>query len=274
MATIDHWEEWKKQCAIALCSNDARRDLESFAFHRWTRFLQTIFGYDSPELTELKIGDIWHRFETWCCVSSTSSGKAYKDWMFGRLETHVGTPLDIIQSGATLLLRDVVRDFVRHEGRMRLPGRRAPEISLNEPIAGIEGDLTYADLLPAELDADSQLIVREYQRLAEQEASELLPRLVSRERLVLAASALGIPMSNPRLARIAGKKKSVLSSTLQRVEDRIKQHIDKKYTGEQEGDRRVLCIATLRQLRNVVCDPKNSPETWRAELFNMVYLDD
>lgn len=274
MATVDHWSEWKKQCAIALCGDEARHNLELFAWQRWTRFLEITLGYDAPELRELRRSDVWHQFETWCCVGPTAAEKSHKDWIFKRLETHSGSGLDIIQSGATLVLRDAVRDFIRHEGRTRLPGTRSPEKSLDEPVAGSEegGNLTYGDLLPGELDTASMVSIREYQRLGEEEALKLSADLRERERLVLAASALGIPMSHPRLEQITRKKKSVLSAALQSVEARVTRHIDKKYGDEKEGSRRILSAATLQRLRNLSCDPKNSPETWRDELFKLLSM--
>lgn len=264
------------RCAIALCGAETRTSLETFAWSRWTHFIVKILGEDAPELGELRRGEAWHRFETWCCTGSTAADKSYKDWIFKRLETHSGSSLDIIQSGATVLLRDAVREFIRHEGRLRLPGTRRPEKSLNEAVAGFDeddSDLTYGDLLPGELDTMSQVSIREYQRLAEAEALELVVDLCKRERLVLVASALGIPVSHPSVETISGKKKSVLSASLQSVEARIKRHIDKKYGDDREDSRRVLTLATLRQLRNLSCDPKNSPETWRDELFKLASVE-
>jgi hypothetical protein len=273
MAELDHWVEWKERCAIDLCGDETRASLQAFASQRWARFLDMILDYFSPELGELNPSEVWHRFETWCWTTSTVAGKSYKDWIFRRLETHTGTPLDIIQSGATLVLRGAVRDFIRHEGRTRFPGARKPEVSLEDPVPGSEGKLTYGDLLPGELDAASEAGIREYQRLANEEAIELVPTLKQRERLVLAASRFGLAMSDPRLQRIAGKKKSVLSAALKGVAEKIERHIGRKYADDQEGDRRVLAIAVLSELRRLSCDPKISSETWLDDLFKLGSLE-
>ena len=87
---------------MAECGAEARAAMPAFARHRWVKYLRFYGGENSPEQCELSGHDIWHRFESWCWSARMTSGKAYKDWLFQRLETLNGSPLEIVESGGRL----------------------------------------------------------------------------------------------------------------------------------------------------------------------------
>lgn len=274
MTTFDHWCEWKKRCALTDCGPEAQSALMAFGRERWAKYLSSEGGYGSPEQGELSTKDIWHRFEAWCWTEHIVNGKAYKDWLFKRLATHHGTPLQIVQSGATLLMRDVVREYLRHEGRSRRPGQRKPEPSLDESVPGTDGAVTYGDLLPGELETESLAVLGDYQRLGREGAQAAFGDLSELQRIVLAARGLGLPLSNPEVERIAGRKKSVLSDTVAKLEATIISQVDAKYRTDDEAGRRLLAAITLKELMVLCQEPKNSSETWLTELFRLTEARD
>jgi len=267
MTTFEHWREWKQLCAIDHCAAETRSALTVFAYQRWTGYLKALGG--EAEHRELSARDIWHRLETWCVTVSTKNGNAYKDWLFARLDTHMGPPLEIVESGAALLTRDAVRDYLRHEGRGRRPGSRTPEPSLDATVPGTDPKLTYGDMLPGEFDLETQVALREYQRLGGPEAEALYVELSDSERIVLAARSLDLPLSNPTVERLAGRKKSVLCSLYGDIEKKILRRVDARYPNEDENGRRVLAAVALMRLMALSQESKNSSETWRAELFEL-----
>lgn len=269
VTTVEHWREWQWAASLAQCSAETRTALQAFVWQRWQKYLRACGGEANPERGELTREEVWHRFEADCFSHAPAGHASYKDWLFDRLLTHTGPPKDVIESGVSLRVRDVVRDYLSKEGRTRLPGEKDPAPSMEGPVPGTDGALTLDDLIGVDFDVRNQVALREYLRLGQEEAAALFGLFDERERLVLAADGLGMPLSHPEIEELAGRKRTVLYRTLKSVAYDVRRHIDRKYVVEGETERRVLVLATMRALADLSGEPK-PPETWQEALFALV----
>ncbi len=266
------WEEWKRLCDSAKCSEETRSALEQFARASWNSLLHRLRGgSDIPEDGEVAGKFPWHRFESHCAIKQTPEGKSYKDWLFKREHLPYGTPADKIRSGAYFLIRWALEEYIRKEGRFRLPGWGRPQPSFDDELpSGGEGKtLTLHDLLPDNLDPSKEAEFRELGQLAVAEAEGIMAGLGVRQRLVLTAFALGIALSNPEVEEIARCKKSVLSDALKKTLRDIEDKIHEDYAGEDARGRALL----LTGVKSAVCEmclaPNNQPEMWQSRLFSL-----
>lgn len=284
MAEFAHWQEWGERCAADLCSDAAKKALHDFAQTRWRSYMTKKFGPSSPELDEMSARDCCHKFEMQCLVGSGDTAKRYKSSLFKRLALkNQADPADAIERGAYAIIRSAVKHFIRHEGRMRLPlekkhrkkgkseKRKIPEIerSLQDEAPGSDG-LTYGDLLPDSVSLGSELEEREFRRLAHEEATVLLSKLTRRQRIVLAARALGIAISNPLVEELAGSKKSVLSDELKKIEITLVNQIYAKFHDEDAVSRECLSRQALQELASLAVQMDNSSEIWLPRLFETI----
>ena len=152
---------------------------------------------------------------------------------------------------------------------MRLPSNKQLQDSLNDQVKESD-NLTSGDLLAGTMNTTEDVGYREYIRLADEEANEIYRQLSERERIVLAATGLELPLSNPKIEEIAGRKKSVLSATREKIDLMVTSHIDSKYEGEDLLGKGILQKATIQCLQTLCGESKNSSETWQAELFKLV----
>lgn len=191
---VEQWQEWAARCAVNRCGAETAAALRRFGAHRFRRYLALSLG---PHFSEGAVPDdraCFHLFETHCCVNTVRSGKRYKAWIAGRGS---GAPdAALFESGASLLLRDVVRAFVRREG----PAPK--QVSLDAVIEGTDG-LTLADLLP-----DERACERADPDIAEAVARACLSRLRENHCVVVLARRLGVPLNHPAVLLLTGARKS------------------------------------------------------------------
>ena len=164
------WCQWKARCALGLCDRPTQGRLATFAMQRLRRYARRASG-----LTNLIDGadrrlphdaaQAWHLFETHALAVLTREGKAYKEWLFARTQNTGDAPCDVVEAGASLMLRDVARRFLMNE--CLRPGTR----SLDAPVTGsVDETLTYRDLLPDAMTPADTLAARELDMMAAQEA--------------------------------------------------------------------------------------------------------
>ena len=206
MANVNHWMEWKKTCALGLCEPDAQADLQAFVLARFRRYTSE---YEPSSMTggEYEPRDAWHLFETYFQLSRGREGKCYKAWLFVRGSASSSGPaaLQAIESGASLLLRDVVRERLRRE-------RPHPQTQpLDEPYSSKSGMLTVEDLLPCSVDTAGEVEKRDLEALANQLADGMLNDLTDRERMAMLAREQGISCAHPDMLKAAGCGKSALA---------------------------------------------------------------
>lgn len=202
------WAEWHAQCAIARCHDRARAHLHRFAASRAASCLGRA-GLDLSALGWPTAADLWHRLETHLVTDRTHARPPYKAWLFARAESLSGTAwLDAIQGGAALILRDVLRDWVRREG----PAPSA--VSLDDPVPGHE-DLHYRDLIPSH-DLREQLADRDEDEAARRLAMEAFEAAPRHTRVALCLRALGRPLFGPFAERLAGCGHTKLAGSVRR----------------------------------------------------------
>ena len=265
------WEEWGRLCDSAKCSESTRAALHKFARNNWhVHLADESGGGEPPEAGEVTGTEPWQRFESHCAVKQTAGGKSYKSWLFERvILLPKGTPADKVRSGAYGIIRSVVRDFLRREGRFRLPRFPRPQPSLSDTPPDSTEDLTYEDLLPDGIRPGQDVEIREFNRIAVEDARKIMAELNDRQHLEITAWALGIALSHPEVEALAGCKKSVLSEELAKTFRDIQRKIHSDYAGEDVRGRRLLLGHVMLAVRELASTPENQPETWKARLFSL-----
>jgi hypothetical protein len=238
---IEHWDEWRKRCAILRCGPAAQAALRGFAWARFVHYAGHLLDEDAVRARVPSAVDCWHLFESYLAVASPRSGRRYKEWLFARLERSKDPPLDVIQGGASLLVRTVVRAWLLNEGPQR---RMCP---LSAPVAeGEAGVLELEDLLPAPPEDSLE------QAEIEQAAARLLPgclaELTRAERLVLLAKQLGLPLYDPAVLRLAGVGRSRASILWRGVFQRVAALTRQRHPQEPRDWQLQLALLVSRKL--------------------------
>ena len=201
MAERVHWEQWRARCALGLCTEETARDLQGFAYNRFCRFLRQY----APQIDGVpSASEAWHGFESYLALGQRRSTKAGKEWLFAR-----GTDtLDAVQGGATLIIRDVVRDHLRHE--------HAPAWmhALDASETCEPDSVSLHELLPDGTDPRAPLDQQEHARLAASIAPTAFDVLTARERIALIASHAGVSLAHPTVVAAAQCSKSSLFNSL------------------------------------------------------------
>jgi hypothetical protein len=244
---LEHWKEWKRLCALERCSDAARATLHQFAMTRFSKYAGRYGSFDSQAQARHVMQDgrhAWHLFETYLTVRKNRQGKAYKDWLFARQGTSDDAPLDIIQGGATLLMRDVVRDWLRQETTPRF------FVSMHRPVGNREaGTITIEELLPVYDDPADQAVMHEYQQLARKHAVDFFAQMRPRVRVAVLARARGIPLSHPATVQAAGCSKSGLHQSLMNWLRNIKTKIHELYPDEGLREKSLLTALIMEALQ-------------------------
>jgi len=240
--SLSEWKEWKELCALGLCTTTTQKALKTFTEHHGRRF---IFRYAhrvglSNTHAMPSTDNMWHLFESHLTVKDNRDGKRYKTWLFDRA-TGPGTA-DTVNGGAVLLLRDVVREYLRRE---YMPARVVSMHSVvNEGLSG----LTIEDLLPGTLDTANEVAMRELEKFAESHARSLLAEMSLREKVALLARHIGVPSTEPEVVKLAGCQKSVLSKACQGFVAGACERLKAQYPDDDEEGVRMLIVMTLEAL--------------------------
>lgn len=206
MAKLENWEMWYRRCAAARCTRVAQHDLFGFAYNRFRRYLQKF----RPLLISPEATAAWHAFESYLTLGRTRSAKAWKSWLFSR--GGASPTLSCIQGGATLIMRDVVRDYLRRE--------HAPAwmCSLDAPLDNGTGSdtsaVSLADLLPDPADPIAVLEARDLQALVDPILASAKACLSARERIALTVHHAGKALSHRVVTQAVACSKSALYNSL------------------------------------------------------------
>lgn len=259
-ATLSDWSEWRERCAIVLCSDEVAERLRAFAFPRFRRYLQFTVGEASARNEMPDRETCWALFEQDLAVARPRSGRRYKEWLFARLDTSRDKPIDVIQGGATLLLRSVVRAWARN-----LPSY-GKLLSLNREIPGTEG-LTYLDLLPDEKTASDP---DEGQQLADaaQIAGLIFKGLCRAERLILLAGSAGVPLYHPHILTVIGYGKTKTAAMRKDVLLKIAEEIQRKWPDESTDWKTAVALKASAALNKLVegTDANGAQRDWLSHL--------
>ena len=249
-STIDDWIEWKQMCDSARCSEDVRHRLWEWAGIQLNAHLRkwgagqklTEFGEwnEDPERA-------WHLFESHMVLKQVIGAKKPKDWLFDRLESGSGSPLDIIQGGGSLILRDVAKDLIR---KNYSPPNWA---SLDAPVTpAAESSLTLGDLLPDAVNPADEAAFNELTELAEAHAQELFSSMSRRQRVALMAKGLGISLAETTLLETVDCSKSTLYDALAAVKKELVDRIEHE-SGESDSESLQILAALTLQALEILC---------------------
>jgi hypothetical protein len=245
--TTEAWHHWKKACAADLCDAETAAMLRRFGAAKFSAYVKRYasrVGHYGQTMRVAESRDAWHLLETFARVGQTRSGKRYKDWLFQRAEHCGDNWLGAIEGGATLLMRNVVREYLRRE--------HAPAFmtSLNKSLAGESGStLTLEALLPDTLDFHDELAEREWLTLAKDRAAAIYPSLDSRERIFLWARAQGYPLNDERIVKWTRSGASVNYEVYRKAVERLGLMMKKFLPGESPA---VLTHVTCMALAELV----------------------
>jgi hypothetical protein len=239
----EQWDEWKQRCALTRCGQETGRHLRRFAARRFRGFVERYLTRTNlrhaSDLT-LSDSDAWHLFESHSAAASTRGGKRYKHWLLARCKGSDESRRATAESGATLLIRTVVREFLHGEVSPRMTQ------SIDAPLPGFEdGPLTVAELLPAGDDPAEETHLRECARLAARHADTLFRAMTDQTRVALVSKALGISMAHRRVVKAARCRKTALYEAYQRFEHALAEDMGTAY-GTQREDLRTIALMTLR----------------------------
>jgi hypothetical protein len=262
------WQLWRARCALALCPPAEQRALRAFAHTRFRRYAAVYArstNAGAAAVLNPAPGDAWHWFETYLQAHPDRSGKAFKEWLFARAGQQGDPTLDCIQGGATLLLREVVREQLRREYSA------CWMVALEAPVgADRQGaPFTLSDLLPGEIDPVQTVANREFNELARNETEAVFAALERRERVALLARELGLSLAQPEVTRAAGCGKSVLHTAYHAALQTIAAHVRTRYPHEDRASQAALTVAVFENVRQRIVMWGKS-EKGCAQLFLLV----
>ena len=240
------WTEWKERCAARLCSPASRAALQSFGGQRFRtlaqRCMHTI-NISDVSLVTLSDPDAWHLLEVHMTLPDAIHGKAYKEWLFARTAGSHDAPFDVVQGGATLLMRSAVREHLRRE---HLP---ATHVSANQPPPTQATTAPCCEeWLPGPLDTRDTVEYRELQSLATQHADRLFAALPRRLKMTLAARACQLPLSTPALLELAGCQHSALHTAYREFAERLFDELRDCYRGDDRDTVSDLAVEVFNAL--------------------------
>ncbi|MBN1268005.1 MAG: hypothetical protein JXB04_00315 [Kiritimatiellae bacterium] len=235
------WHEWRERCALGLCCAETQQVLRAFAAEHFARIARRhahLVGARGLD-PRLPADDAWHLLETHMTIRENRAGKRYKEWLFARAAPEEEA-VAAIEGGAVVMLRDVVREYLRRE--LSPSGT----VSMQTPVAGTENDvLMLEDLLPGEIDPANEVARAEMERLAAEHAREFLGGLDERSRLVMTARANGVPLSGAAMESATGCRKSMLHGLLRDACERLVLSLRSRYKKEDPAAVRTLVVMTL-----------------------------
>ena len=245
MPELSQWREWAMQCALGLCEASTRLELRAFVSSRF-RYYARKCGFlthaDDPAQLFVSPDDAWHLFESRLRLRQTRAGKVYKQWLLARAGEWTDCPL--VESGVTLLVRDVVREHLRYEHMPQAFG------SLEQPLPGMTGEpVSLRELLPG--DADTALTVeqREIETLGASCSRDVYDRLSHRERVALLAREAGRSITDPVVLRTADCGKSELSRAYHKALDVVASTVRRRFAQDDREVCAAIACATLESVK-------------------------
>ncbi len=236
-------------CALDLCSKDSISALHTFVKLRFGKLLNRGLG-ESAQTPD----NPWHLFEAHMTIKQTRQGKCYKDWLFARLVHSADPDINVLEGGATLIIRDVVREYLRQECA------KPQTVSLDKALSGEFSDFTLLDLLASEQSPINAICMLEYERLADSYAEELIQNLTDRESIALLAKYMGISLVNPLVLETAECKKTVFTKTYVKFVQKVARRIKTEYAEEDTQSLLTLTLMVLRKIKKLNFEQKKAEQ--------------
>jgi len=247
MAEWAQWDEWRARCARDRCAPETRRELTDFAARRFAGYWRR-WDRRRPSAARIMPPDAetcWARFESHLALKNTRAGKSYKQWIFARTDRIGLPPAQVVESGVTLILRSVVRTFLREEAP------RDNTASLNAPLSGETEGWTLADLLPDDHAPDpaGEAAEREEAALAAEFAEDCWRELAPADRIALAARSTRHPEDLARLLQRARCPRSTYYLHYQHALKHIARRARERFARETPAVQSRIAILAAARLR-------------------------
>lgn len=257
--TLEHWVEWKEKCDLHRCSEETQAALLSYAGNR----LGDLVGWACATLAhpvinthELSPWRAWEMFDGYFIERGNNTGKCYKDHLFLKACHSSGVRVGEIERLAYWMLRDVVKDFIRHHYPRRDTDSLQEPMKLSDPSSPLKIDSVEAEAESPYDAADEADAVR----VAPSYASEFFGRLDTRERILLVALGFDLPISCAEVLRAAECQKSTLCAARLGLGQRLSAWLTREKS--EDGMRvRALVLQALVQLstewaaKEICCEP-------------------
>ena len=269
MQTFDTWREWEEKCALALCSEDTQRLLPRFVHVKFSHFVEACVRTTNVESASgliPSVGESWHRFETHFQLHGLPGGKTYKDWLFTRTEEMGCVTQKSVERGASLLLRDVVREYLRWEYSSR---RMVSMGGSPDGNAADGGSLSLEELLPGPLDTTREVEGRELEELARADSAAAVARLDWREKIALLVHEAGVSLAHPEALKAAGCGRNALNIAFHNALTGIAAYAREQHPREDSAVHASLACSMYRQVRQIIFSWGKS-ENGCAQLFMLI----
>ncbi|MCC5848907.1 MAG: hypothetical protein JJU29_12530 [Verrucomicrobia bacterium] len=233
---LTHWQTWHRLCALGRMPETERQVLVEFMGNR---FLTVVRRLDRPEVM-LRMPpprDRAHAFEIWCALHERREGKRYKDWLLHRGDRKLGA----IESGVSLLMRKVVREWVAVE----FP--RHPQLSLDAPLG--DANFTMQSLLPAPSKDELPTEAREW---LQREVPKLISEMMPLQRVCVSARAQGRVLSDPKVCAAANAGKTTLHKQYREWIHHLGETILDAFPDFSEDERLNFTLETLHQVEKAI----------------------
>ena len=247
MPMRDDWLLWKEKCALALCPKNTQAELRRFVQARFSRYiasyaaayrgLETEALFPTPEQS-------WHWMETYFQLHRSRQGKSYKDWLFARASIGAAPAAESIESGISLLLRDVVRERLRSE----YPSAQTLSLSTRTSAPG-RSSLSVDELLPCSADTLDEVETADISGQAARLTQTVFNDLSLRQRIAILGREMGLPLSRPALLKAASCAKSALSAAHEKALLAVARHAADAWPSEPQDMRARLAIALFDSVR-------------------------
>lgn len=190
------WEEWRRQCALGKIRPEEQQHLTGVIAQRFQRRLRKLAAagiWLGPAPAAPEPADCAHYFESYLALHQRRDGKSYKHWLL----TRGRRDLDTVQSGVMLLIRNVVKEWIRDTHP-----RTAP-LSLQDTFGS---DVSLEQCIPGAVSGEETSLrswILEKRGVWAEDCTDA-------EKRMLAIRAKGWVFSSPRALAVAGMGKTTL----------------------------------------------------------------
>ena len=250
-AEVQAWHSWREACAFGLIDAEERDRLHQVVGERFRSRVKRLNAHGAG-LPPLENRECAHLFESWCALHQRRDGKRYKDWLLNRGRRD----LDTLQSGVMLLVRNVVREWVREFHSPKA------ELSLDQPLNGVSG-LTLRELLPEERAAERSA---EESRWMRDRVRVLIEKASAVERAVLRIRAERRVFSHPQVKEDTGFGKTALHNHHRALLERLAGEVGEHFPGLGAEEASGMVLQLLDQAGNKILK-KNSAENGSPGVF-------
>lgn len=249
----DDWREWGRACAVERCAQPHAYALCQFGLSRFMKCLER-YAVQFNASREMEREEFfahtekaWLLLETHAQVKSNRQGKQYKAWLFARADMVPEDWLSMMESGASLLMRDAVRGYLRREYKRY--GNHSYKVS----SGFARGAVPLSDLLPnhASLVSHGAVPGRAAYELgdaAQHAVQKLWPALDRSDLIIIWARQLGCRFNDPDLQELVGVGKSRLHTLYKEILERICRQVNELFADDTAGFRLQLAQRIIELL--------------------------